>query len=160
MGYYPMKRAQSTHNSENGFTLIEIIATVIVMGILAAFLMNFMGTALTDSWRSVELVADEARAEGLMEIIIADYVEQINGNNPAGALSTIFNRESSIYESDADYGMPVTMQFIVFDTNGNEQADTAGENRNLKVIVESPGYNLTAILTESRTDTDQPSQIW
>ncbi len=81
-----MKRAQSKHNFENGFTLIEVIATVVVMGILAAFFINFMGTALTDSWRSVELVADEARAEGLMERIIADYVEKINDNNPATAL--------------------------------------------------------------------------
>jgi prepilin-type N-terminal cleavage/methylation domain-containing protein len=155
-----MKRAETAHNSENGFTLIEVIATVIVIGILAAFFVNFMGTALTGSWQSLELVTDEARAEGLMERIIADYVELMNGNNPAGALSTIFSRESSIYESDADYGMPVTMQFIVFDTNGNEQADTAGENRNLKVIVESPGYKLTTVLSKSRTDANQPPQIW
>ena len=151
-----MKRTQSTPSSENGFTLIEIIATVVVMGILAAFLMNFMGTALTDSWRSVELVADEARAEGLMERIIADYVGFINGNNPAGALGDIQDSESD-YESDVDYGMPVTMQFVVFDANGNEQADTAGENRNLKVTVESPGYSLTTVLSESRTDPSHPS---
>ena len=94
-----MKHGATTHNFENGFTLIEIIATVIVMGILAAFFINFMGTALTDSWRSVELVADEARAEGLMEKIIADYVELINGNNPADCLATIVNGESA-YESD------------------------------------------------------------
>jgi prepilin-type N-terminal cleavage/methylation domain-containing protein len=153
-----MKRTRSTHNSENGFTLIEIIATVIVMGILAAFFMNFMGTAMTDSWRSVELVTDEARAEGLMEKIIADYVDKIN-ENPSTALSDIKGDESN-YESDGDYGMPVTMQYIVFDTNGNEQADTAGENRSLKVIVESPGYHLTTLLTESRTETNQPPQIW
>ena len=153
-----MKRAETTHNSENGFTLIEIIATVIVMGILAAFLMNFMGTALTDSWRSLELVADEARAEGLMEIIISDYVELIN-DDPDNALATILSDESD-YESFPDYGMPVTMQFIVFDTNGNEQADTAGENRNLKVTVESSGYRLTAVLAKSRTDAIQPPQIW
>jgi prepilin-type N-terminal cleavage/methylation domain-containing protein len=153
-----MKRTQSKYSSENGFTLIEIIATVIVMGILAAFFINFMGTALTDSWRSVELVADEARAEGLMEMIIADYVDKIN-ENPSTALSDIKGDESN-YESDGDYGMPVTIAYIVFDANGNEQPDTTGENRNLKVIVESPGYHLTTILTESRTDTDQPSQIW
>ena len=150
-----MKRTQPTHNSENGFTLIEIIATVIVLGILAAFLMNFMGTALTDSWQSLELVADEARAEGLMERIIAEYVELKNNNPVTAALPDIVSRESS-YESDLDYGMPVAMQYIVFDTNGNEQVDTAGENRNLKVTVESPGYSLTTILTESRTDSNHP----
>ena len=118
--------------------MIEVIATVLVIGILAAFFIHFMGTALNDSWRSVEQVADEAKAEGLMEKIIADYVERINDNNPDNALSTILSRESS-YENDPDYGLPVSMQYIVFDTNGNEQADTAGENRNLKVTVEPPG---------------------
>ena len=154
-----MSLNQSKYNAENGFTLIEVIATIIVMGILAAFFMHFMGTALNDSWRSVELVADEAKAEGLMEIIIADYVEQIN-DDPDNALATILNRETTTYESDADYGMPVTMQYIVFDANGAEQPDTAGNNRNLKVTVESPGYNLTTILSQSRTDSNQPPQIW
>ena len=83
-----MKPAKSKHSSENGFTLIEIIATVLAIGILAAFFIHFMGTALNDSWRSVEQVADEARAEGLMERIIADYVERIYAN-PNTALSII-----------------------------------------------------------------------
>ncbi len=147
-----MKRAKSKYNSANGFTLIEVIATVLVMGILAAFFIHFMGTALSDSWQSVELVADEARAEGLMEKIIADYVERINDNNPDTALSRIVNRRESFYESDSDYGLPVTMQYIIFNSSGDEQADTVGENRKLKVTVESPGYHLTTILTESRTD--------
>ena len=150
-----MKRTQSTHNSENGFTLIEIIATVVVMGILAAFFMNFMGTALTDSWRSVELVVDEAKAEGLMEKIIADYVERINDTDPDAALAAIKSLESS-YENDPDYGMPVTMQYIIFDASGAEQPDNSGENRNLKVTVEPSVYNLTTILSKSRTNPNDP----
>jgi prepilin-type N-terminal cleavage/methylation domain-containing protein len=154
-----MKPAKLKHRSENGFTLIEVIATVLVIGILAAFFIHFMGTALTDSWRSVEQVADEARAEGLMEKIIADYVERINDNNPDAALAAIKSLESS-YESDVDYGMPVTMQYIVFDTSGDEQADTVGENRNLKVTVEPPGYNLTTILAKSRKNSSDPPVNW
>jgi prepilin-type N-terminal cleavage/methylation domain-containing protein len=157
--HHPMKRVQSKHSSENGFTLIEVIATIIVMGILAAFFIHFMGTALNDSWKAVEVVEGEAKAEGLMERIIAEYVELINGNNPDAALATILSLESS-YESDPDYGLPVTMQYIVFDTNGDEQPDTAGENRNLKVTVEPPGFNLTTILTQSRTATSDPPVIW
>jgi len=150
-----MKPAKSKHNSEYGFTLIEVIATVIVIGILAAFFIHFMGTALNDSWRSVEQVADEARAEGLMERIIAEYVEQMNADH-SNALATILSRESD-YESDSDYGLPVTMQYILFDTNGDEQPD-AGENRNLKVTIEPPGYSLTTILSQSRTNSSDPAQ--
>jgi len=154
-----MNLNQSKYNAESGFTLIEVIATVIVMGILAAFFIHFMGSALDDSYRSVELVADEARAEGLMERIIAEYVELIDGNNFAAALPTIVNRKTS-YESDLDYGMPVTMEYIVFDANGAEQPDTAGDNRNLKVTVESPGHNLTTVLTQSRTRSNDPPVIY
>jgi prepilin-type N-terminal cleavage/methylation domain-containing protein len=153
-----MKRAKSKYNSENGFTLIEIIATVIIMGILAAFFIHFMGTALNDSWRSVELVADEARAEGLMERIIADYVEQINDTTPDNALAAIKGLEST-YESDVDYGMPVTMKYIVFNA-GNEVIVDPTASRNLKIVVESPGYHLTTILTESRTDSNDLPVIY
>ena len=152
-----MKLAKSKHCSENGFTLIEVIATIIVMGILAAFFIHFMGTALTDSWQSLELVADEARAEGLMEKIIADYVEQIN-DDPDNALTAIKGLEST-YESHVDYGMPVSMDFIEFN-NGAEQPDSTGENRSLKVTVESPAHYLTTILTESRTDPNDPPVIY
>ena len=153
-----MKIARAKHVSESGFTLIEVIATVIVMGILAAFFIHFMGTAMNDSWRSVDLVADEAKAVGLMEKIIADYVERIN-EDPDNALGEVVNLESS-YESDGDYGMPVTMQYIVFNASGDEQPDTAGENKNLKVSVEGPSFNLTTILTKSRTESSQPPVYW
>lgn len=153
-----MKLIQSKHNTENGFTLIEIIATVIIMGILAAFFIHFMGTALSDSWRSVELVTDEAKAVGLMEKIIAEYVERIN-SNPDAALPIIVSRESS-YEADPDYGMPVTMGYIVFNASGDEQPDTSGINRNLKVTIEAPGHSLTTLLTKSRTDSNDPPVYW
>ena len=149
-----MKRAKSKYRSQDGFTLIEIIATIIAMGILAAFFIHFMGTALNDSWRSVELVADEARAEGLMERIIAEYVELINDINPDAALAAIKGLESS-YESDTDYGMPVTMEYIEFNA-GNEVVVDPTASNNLKIVVEAPGRNLTTILTKSRTEANQP----
>ena len=90
-----MKRVQSKHSSENGFTLIEVIATIIVMGILAAFFIHFMGTALNDSWKAVEVVEGESKAEGLRERMFAEYVELLNGNNPDAALAAVKCLESS-----------------------------------------------------------------
>jgi len=132
--------------SDDGFTLIEIIATIIVMSILAAFFVHFMGTALNHSWKSVELVAGEAEAEGKIEEIIAYFTSKIN-DNPDTALSIV----ASEFSGEA------TMKYIVFNpTSGNEETDTSGEDWNLKVTIEAPGNNLTTILTKSRTDSNDP----
>jgi prepilin-type N-terminal cleavage/methylation domain-containing protein len=141
-----MKPSHSNIASSKGFSLIEVIATIILVGILAAFFMHFMGTALNKSWKSVELVAGEADAEGKIEEIIAYYTSKIN-DNPDTALSDV----ASEFSGDA------IMKFIVFNTISNdEETDNSGENRNLKVTIEAPGNNLTIILTKSRTDSNDP----
>ena len=137
-----MKYLRSKISSRKGFTLIEVIATIIVAGILSAFFIHFMGTALDHSWKSVELVAGEAEAEGKLEEIIAYYTSKIN-DNPDTALSDVAS----------EFGGDATMKYIVFNTiSDDEETDTSGENRSLKVTVEAPGHNLTTILTKSRTD--------
>ena len=150
-----MKRVKPIYASQTGFTLIEVIATIIIMGILAAFFIHFMGTALNRSWQSVELVAGDAKAQGLMDRIIAEYVQEINSANPGSALANIAGRESD-FESDPDFGLPVAMQYISFNGNGDEVPDTSGDNRNLKVTVDAPGQNITTILTQTRTSADDP----
>jgi len=142
-----MKSTNSKNACQNGFTLVEIIATIIIMGILSAFFIHFMGTALDDSWKSVELVAGEAEAEGKLEEIIAYYTSKINDDSDlANALTNVINE----FSGDA------TMEYIVFNSSGDEEADSSGENRNLKVTIEAPGNNLTTILTKSRTDSSDP----
>ena len=94
-----------------------------------------------------------------MEKIIANYVKRINDNNPDAALAEIKSIESS-YENDPEYGLPVSMDYIRFNNiTGVEEADTVGENRNLKVTVDPPGFNLTTILTKSRTASSHPPAI-
>ena len=102
-----MKRSNSNISSSNGFTLIEVIATIVMMGILAAFFVHFMGTALQQSSNSVELVVGEAEAEGKIEEIIAYFTSQINDDSDlANALANVENN----FSGDA------TMEYIVFDS--------------------------------------------
>jgi prepilin-type N-terminal cleavage/methylation domain-containing protein len=148
-----MKRLNSYIAAHDGFTLIEIIATIIALGILAAFFIHFMGTALDDSWESVELVKSEAEAEGIMEEIIAYYTSKINDDSDLdNALSKVVSQYSSV----------ATMEYIEFDAGGNEQADSSEPYNNLKVTVEITdagedfSHNLTTILTKSRSDSSDP----
>ena len=152
-----MKRLNFNITSHDGFTLIEIIATIIVLGILAAFFIHFMGTALDDSWESVEVVKSEAEAEGIMEEIIAYYTSKINDDSDLdNALSKVFSQYNSV----------ATMEYIEFDAGGNEQPDSSEPYNNLKVTLEiiddgeDFSHNLTTILTKSRSDSSDPFVYW
>ena len=143
-----------------GFTLVEVIVTLVAAGILGAIFIQFMGTALDASWNSVEIVRDEAGGEGVMEEIIADYVEAIN-SSPAGALQAIKNKITN-----NDYGSNVTWNYIEFDPSGDE-VDSGTDN--LKVVLRSSGptapaitgrYSLTIILTNSRRETGDQKVIY
>jgi len=148
-------RLKSKIADKSGFTLVEIIVSLVVAGILSIFYFHFMGTAMNSSWKSVELVEGEAKAEGLMEKIIADYVIRIN-QNPDTALDQIVALEAT-YESDPNYGSPVTMEYIGYDSAGNESSvPSPGTSNNLKVTVQAPGNDFTTMLTKSRSETTDP----
>jgi prepilin-type N-terminal cleavage/methylation domain-containing protein len=132
---------------DNGFTLVEVIVTIIAAGILGAIFINFMGTAMSKSTRSIEYVQGEALAEATLERIVADYVYEIN-RDPANALATMKSRGDA-----ATYGSNVTMQYITFVVSGttaNENILTSGTSATLKVTVTAEGNDLTTLLTNSR----------
>ena len=130
----------------SGFTLVEIIVTLVIMGIMVLFFVNFMGTAQTKSWKSVELVAGEAAAEAKIEEIIAYFTSKIN-SDPDNALSLVMG---------SDFGSEVIKDYITFDSSGNEIVLTSGTSRNLKITVNAPGNNLSTVLTQSRTGAGDP----
>ncbi|MGD9054843.1 MAG: prepilin-type N-terminal cleavage/methylation domain-containing protein [Desulfobacterales bacterium] len=121
-----------------GFTLVEVIVTIVAAGILGAIFIHFMGTALTSSWNAVEITRDEANAEKLLEQIIGEYVVLINGNNPANALSSI----DTTYGGQTIDGVSITTQYITFNTSGNEET---GGTDYLKVVLQASGPGAPAI---------------
>jgi prepilin-type N-terminal cleavage/methylation domain-containing protein len=156
-----MKHSKSMKIDSKGFTLVEIIVTIVAAGILGAIFVNLMGTALNSSWNAVEIVRDEYNDEGVMERIIADYVKTLN-SKPPGDLDEIVNNKDN-----GDYGSNVAMQYIEFDTSGNEIPSALKQN--LKVVVQASGtgieaitgrYPLTTILTKSRTASNDQIVIY
>jgi len=151
-----MKNLKSKKIDSKGFTLVEIIVTIIAAGILGAIFVQLMGTALNSSWNAVEIVRDESGSEGTMEEIIADYVAAIN-SDPTGALANIQNKITN-----KDYGDNTTWTYIEFDVSGAEIDRGASPTDNLKVVLQASGqvvpaiagrYPMTIILTNSRRDT-------
>jgi prepilin-type N-terminal cleavage/methylation domain-containing protein len=142
-----MKLRTARITRQKGFTLIEIIITLVASGILGAIFINLMGTALNDSWSAVERVRDEAAAVGVMEEIIADYVTAVN-TNPAGALAQIVTKNGLGF-----YGSGVTMQYMEFNSGGDLVGPVAPGDT-LLVTVQTSGKDLINILTNSRAATD------
>jgi prepilin-type N-terminal cleavage/methylation domain-containing protein len=142
-----MRSRVPKNTQQNGFTLVEIIITLLAAGILGTIFINLMGTALSASWNSVEMVRDEAEGVRIMEQIIADYVLEIN-TNPAGALAKL--------KLDGDggvYGPKVSMQYVTFDSAGNIVGPVAPGDT-LLVTVQVSAKNIINILTNSRVATD------
>ncbi|MGD8366418.1 MAG: prepilin-type N-terminal cleavage/methylation domain-containing protein [Desulfobacterales bacterium] len=131
-----------------GFTLIEIIVTIVVGAILAAVMVQFMSTAMTRSADPTAAVRTEAETGTVMEEIVSSYVKVINASNPSGALAQI----QATYGSAAG----VTMAYIRFDATGQEVVEGSATDT-LKVTVQGTGYALTALLTESRVKSDDPA---
>jgi prepilin-type N-terminal cleavage/methylation domain-containing protein len=151
-----MKALNLLKSGSKGFTLVEIIVTLVAAGILGAIFIQFMGTALSASWNAVEIVRDEAGSEGVIERIISDYVEEMN-SNPGTALGTLVTNNTN-----GNYGPNVTMAYIEFDAAGDEIPSVGSDN--LKVVIRMIGpaspaisgrFPLTMILTNSR-DTNDP----
>jgi len=140
-----MKLSESKIAHQRGFTLVEIIIALVAAGILSIFYFHFMGTALDFSWKSVELVAGEAEAEGQMEEIIAYFTSKIN-SDPDTALSIV----ASEFSGDA------TMVYITYDGGTESPVSSPGTSSNLKVTVQAPGNDFTTILTKSRNEATDP----
>ena len=130
-----------------GFTLIEIIVTIVVAAVLAAIMVQFVSTAMTRSGDPAAAVRTEAATGTIMEGIVSEYVEQIN-TNPATALALL----KTIYASDPN----VTMTYIRFNAAGQEVVEDPTATSTLKVTVQGTGYEVTTLLTNSRTKSDDP----
>ena len=162
-----MTYLRSMRADSKGFTLVEIIVTIVAAGILGAIFVHLMGTALNASWNSVEIVRDESDGEGAMEEIIADYVAAINSDPPdtlTGALKTIRDNIDG-----GKYGTNVSWTYIEFDAGGAEIDRGATPTDNLKVVLQASGqlspaiagrYPLTMILTNSRRNTGDQIAIY
>ena len=144
-----MKEAILRGNSAGGFTLVEVILTLVAAAIMSVFFIHFMGAASSFSWKSVEIVTSDAETEGKMEEIIAYYTSKIN-DDPDTALTAVV----STYNGQSTNDILVTTQYIGFNSSGDELDPPPSVSYVLKVTAKGPANELVTILTDSRDSVD------
>lgn len=140
-----------------GFTLIEVIVSIVLASIVGVIFLTYMGTQLTHSGDPVNITRDEGVVEMWMERILSDYVQEMNAATYPTTLATISarNYNTGIYNMPAS--VTLTRTYVTYDAGGNEVAVTGGgTSNNLKVTVRAGGYGLTCILTAERVTSGDP----
>jgi prepilin-type N-terminal cleavage/methylation domain-containing protein len=140
-----------------GFTLLEVIVTLVVAAILGTILVTFMGSNMTGSVQPVLRVQQVNSAGGAMENITTDYnkLNTIDYNNSTTvALSTLKTnvQNGNISTSTPYYGAYTIVynDYVVLNSDGTTApiADTTGNNRTLRVSIKQGSQTMTTLFTK------------
>ncbi|MDP3426420.1 MAG: prepilin-type N-terminal cleavage/methylation domain-containing protein [Humidesulfovibrio sp.] len=123
-----------------GFTLLEVIVIIMVGGLLAALVVNLMGTQLLRSTSPSTIAADAGDAEALMEAVVADYTFRINNN----ATANVLNNMVAAYSTNATVN--------ITDTASWGSPPSATGLRVLTVTTNVGNTSYTTLLTQARTN--------
>ena len=63
----------NARNRQTGFTLIEVIVTLVLVAVMAAMLTSFFGTSLTQSSAPIARLKEASNLQLVMENIVSDY---------------------------------------------------------------------------------------
>jgi len=136
-----------------GFTIIEMIVTIIVAAILGAMFLQIMGTNLTGSVEPLIRVQDQFVVKEVVERMTADYDDLLSGDpNTLGTLkSRIGNAGDDVV--NGNYGTYTVKynDYIIFnDGNGDGDFDELHDDGSggytiLKVTVSSGDERVTTL---------------
>jgi prepilin-type N-terminal cleavage/methylation domain-containing protein len=127
--------------NQRGFTLIEIIISLIVAGIMGAMLVSFTGTILQNSSKGVFDMVEFYRRNQIIDNITADYIAQIHLSNTLQLLKTDIDN-GSYDTSFAD----VSAAYITY-TNTDPPVEQSAVSGDYLKVTTSPasGIDGTAI---------------
>jgi prepilin-type N-terminal cleavage/methylation domain-containing protein len=153
-----MKTSSIFKQQEKGFTLIEVIITLVVAAILGTFLVTFMGTAVTKSGEPVGRTRQMYELQQVMENIKATYLTMADATDALTRLQ-VFATGTSGATTSHDFGnYTVDTKCIIFDASGSNYVEHGAASMTsgyaLKVTVSS---DVTAGLSVTEVFTQRPS---
>jgi prepilin-type N-terminal cleavage/methylation domain-containing protein len=140
--------------SNRGFTLIEIIVSLIIVAILGSMLMSFGQKAMTGSANLVNLTRNTYNLETVMENINSDYFAMLNSETSIlDDLTTRLNTPN-YYLTGYNYTVDEIYRFNSFVDGGSNTLVTGSQNSNgeimrLTIRDSSSGMTLTALFFDN-----------
>jgi prepilin-type N-terminal cleavage/methylation domain-containing protein len=130
----------------SGFTLIELIVTIVLAGLVLMMISPFFQSGVTESHRPARRLQDAVALERAMENMTGAYKSTLRDTTALQNLSTNIGTVGSSYNNTFGSYTVVEKGYISFN-GGNEQA---GGTTVLKVTIcstASPGMQLTQLFT-------------
>jgi prepilin-type N-terminal cleavage/methylation domain-containing protein len=124
-----------------GFTLLEVIITLVVAAIASTMLVQFMRSHVVQSVRPVLMLQRDYQAVQGMENITLEYRDQLERN-----IFNISNFKSNLKTYANDDALSISSVQIDFDAEGNEISSQSG--RYLKVIVGNSNMHVISVFAE------------
>jgi prepilin-type N-terminal cleavage/methylation domain-containing protein len=124
-----------------GFTLLEVIITLVVAAIASTMLVQFMRSHVVQSVRPVLMLQRDYQAVQGMENITMEYRDQLERD-----IFNISNFKSNLKTYANDDALTVSSVQIDFDEEGNEISSQSG--RYLKVIVGNSNMHVISVFAE------------
>jgi len=143
-----MRTRPSIIKNQDGFTLVELIVTIMVAAILGVMFVQIMGTSLTGSVEPLIRTQHMFEINGVMENITRDYNKLMEESAPLSDLQK--HVAAGNVAGNVPYFGPYTVvhnNYINFQSDGSEEDSVDGT---LKVIITDVNgeQRLTALFTK------------
>jgi prepilin-type N-terminal cleavage/methylation domain-containing protein len=140
-------------NQNSGFTLIELVATIVMAGIVMMMIVPYFQSGITNSHRPAQWLQNTMSIQRVMESINGAYGSILDKNTTAlQTLSNNIGSEGSSFNNQFGAYTVLENRYITFKHNGDEHDgdEEAGGTGVLKVTLcstSTPGHQLTQLFT-------------
>ncbi|HOI74723.1 MAG TPA: type II secretion system protein [Syntrophales bacterium] len=134
-------------HGEDGFSLVELIVTLVIAAILGTLLVVYMGTGITKSGIPVIWVKQEFTVFKVMERVTADYQAALK-TTPFN-LATFASQIDTATKVNARYGSDIDSSTVVstaFPADGGTETGT--DPNIIKVTLRKGDQSVTALFTQ------------
>ncbi|KQC10677.1 MAG: hypothetical protein APR62_11740 [Smithella sp. SDB] len=139
---------------DSGFTLLEVIVTLLVAAILSTILVSFMGTSMEKSYNPIILARNGAIVNEIIENMYADYKYLMSSSPSTSVGMTTFisnigteGTSQSYYDALHPYNV-ICNHRISFPSGANATETSDAGSKILKVTIQYQNQSVTTLFTE------------